>query len=204
MPDFADALAEWLHAENVQRPHLIGLSWGSSVALEFYRRHPRTPASLILASAYAGWLGSLPPEEVRARHASILAAADLPREDLLRGWSGVLGRNASPELVEETLNIAADNSGSVHPGGYRAIADSMAESDLRDVLPDINCPTLLLHGELDERSPLHVAESLRQQIPSAELVVIPGVGHLVNAEAPHAFNDHVRSLVRRVLQRGCE
>jgi pimeloyl-ACP methyl ester carboxylesterase len=200
LPEFADALAEWLGAVNVERPHLLGLSWGSSVALEFYRRHPAVPASLILASAYAGWAGSLPPEEVAARHASILAVADLPREELLKGWPGVLSGAASPALVDEVLSIAADNSGRAHPGGYRALAHSMAEADLRAVLPSIRVPVLLLYGELDERSPLSVAEDLRARIPGAELVVIPGVGHLANVEAPGEFNAHVRRFVRTMAR----
>lgn len=200
LPDFADALAAWLRCLNLEHPHVLGLSWGSSVALEFYRRHSAVPASLILASAYAGWAGSLPPEEVAARHASVLAAADLPREELLKGWPGVFSTAASPELIEEVMSVAADNSGLVYPGGYRAAAHSMADADLRDLLPHIRLPTLLLYGELDERSPLHVAEGLRAQIPTAELAVIPGVGHLANVEAPAAFNDQVRRFLRAVVQ----
>lgn len=196
LPDFADALAAWLRALEVDHPHVLGLSWGSSVALEFYRRHPGTSASLILASAYAGWAGSLPPEEVVARHASILAAADLPREELLNRWPGVFSTAATPELVGEMMSVAVDNSGIAHPGGYRAIAHSMAESDLREVLPQVGVPTLLLYGELDERSPLHIAESLRAQIAEAELVVIPDAGHLANVEAPAQFNSQVRRFLR--------
>jgi pimeloyl-ACP methyl ester carboxylesterase len=201
LPEFADALAAWLGVLNVERPHLLGLSWGSSVALEFYRRHPAVPASLILASAYAGWAGSLPPEEVAARHAGVLAAADRPREELLKGWPGMFSVAASPALVDEVLSIAADNSGRVHPGGYRAMAHSMAEADLRDVLPGIRAPVLLLYGELDERSPLSVGEDLRAHIPGAELVVIPRAGHLANVEAPGEFNAHVRRFVRTVARR---
>jgi pimeloyl-ACP methyl ester carboxylesterase len=200
LPDFADALAAWLRALEVEHPHVLGLSWGSSVALELYRRHPSVPASLILASAYAGWAGSLPPEEVAARHSSVLTAADLPREELLTGWPGMLSPAASPELIADVMSIAVDNSGLVHPGGYRAAAHSMAEADLRDVLPHIRVPTLLLYGELDERSPLHIARELRAQIPNAELVVIPDVGHLANVEAPAAFNDEVRRFVRSVTR----
>jgi pimeloyl-ACP methyl ester carboxylesterase len=196
--DFADALAGWLRAVGVEHPHILGLSWGSSVALEFYRRHSDFPASLILASAYAGWAGSLPPKEVAARHSSALAAADLPREDLLKGWPGVFSTAASPELIAEIMEIVVDNSGLVHPGGYRAMAHSMAEADLRDVLPTIRVPTLLLYGELDERSPLQIAGDLRAQIPNAELGVIADVGHLANVEAPAAFNRHVRQFVRSV------
>ena len=199
MHDFAAALAEWLDAVPIERPHVLGLSWGSSVALEFYHTYPHIPASLILAGAYAGWAGSLAPEEVVRRHTGIIAAADASRDDVLKGWPGVLSRAAPQGLLEEVLDIAADNTGRVHPGGYRAMAHSMAEADLRHVLPEIRVPTLLLYGELDERSPLSVAEELRRQIPGAELVVIPGVGHLANVEAPTEFNMHVRRFIRRAI-----
>jgi len=149
-----------------------------------------------LASAYAGWAGSLPPEEVAARLQGVLAAADLPREELLKGWPGLLSRAASPRLVEELVPVWADNAGSVHPAGYRAMAHSMAEADLRDILPRINIPVLLIYGELDQRSPLQIAEGLRDRIPSAQLMVIPGVGHVCNAEAPKEFNAHVRRFLR--------
>jgi pimeloyl-ACP methyl ester carboxylesterase len=196
MSDYADCLAAWLQVVGVEQPHVLGLSWGSSVALELYRRHPEVPASLILASAYAGWAGSLPPQEVDARLESVLAAADLPPEELLLGWPGLLSSAASAELVNELAAIWAANAGTVHPAGYRAMAHSMAEADLRDVLPRIEVPTLLLYGELDERSPLQVATELQARIPAAKLVVLPGVGHISNAEAPEAFNACVREFLR--------
>jgi pimeloyl-ACP methyl ester carboxylesterase len=196
MPDYADCLAAWLGVVGVAQPHVLGLSFGSSLALELYRRHPQVPASLILASAYAGWAGSLPPEEVEARLESVLAAADLPPEAFLHGWPGLLTSAASAELVDELTAIWAANAGTVHPAGYRAMAHSMAEADLRDVLPRIEVPTLLLYGERDERSPLRVATELQARIPAAKLVVIPSVGHLSNAEAPEAFNACVREFLQ--------
>jgi pimeloyl-ACP methyl ester carboxylesterase len=196
MPDYADCLAAWLEVVGVEQPHILGLSWGRSIALELYRRHPPVPASLILASAYAGWAGSLLPEEVAARLESVLAAADLPAGELLEGWSGLMTSAASADMVDELMSIWADNGGTVHPAGYRAMAHSMAEADLRDVLPLIKVPTLLLYGELDQRSPLQVATELQARIPLAKLVVIPGAGHVSNAEAPDEFNTHVREFLR--------
>ena len=198
MADYADCLARWLRAIGVDRPHVLGLSWGSSLALELYRRHPEVPRSLILPSAYAGWAGSLPPDEVAHRLESVLAAADLPRDELLQGWPGLLTTAASSALAEELASIWADNGGIAHPAGYRAIAHSMAEADLRDVLPSIRIPTLLVHGELDERAPHAVAADLHASIPASTLVVIPGVGHLCNAEAPDEFNSQVRQFIRAI------
>jgi pimeloyl-ACP methyl ester carboxylesterase len=202
MADYADAAVAWLDGIGIERPHVLGLSWGSSVALELHRRRPDVPASLILASAYAGWAGSLTPDETAARLDSVLAAADLPPDKVLEGWPGLLSGRIPSDLQEELRAIWADNAGSRKPGGYRAMARSMAEADLRDVLPQIQVPTLLLYGELDERSPLKVAHALHEQIPSSQLVVIEGAGHLANVEAPGEFNEQVRRFVRQVLSGG--
>ena len=52
---YADCLAEFIEALELERPHVLGLSWGGGLALELYRRRPDLPRSLVLASAYAGW-----------------------------------------------------------------------------------------------------------------------------------------------------
>ena len=72
----------------------------------------------------------------------------------------------------------------------------MAEADQRDLLPRIAVPTLLVWGEHDARSPLTVARELERAIPDAELVVIPGCGHVSNLEEPERFNEVVRDFVR--------
>jgi pimeloyl-ACP methyl ester carboxylesterase len=60
MPDYADCLAGFIAALGLVRPHVVGLSFGGTLALELYRRHPNVPRTLVLASAYTGWAGSLP------------------------------------------------------------------------------------------------------------------------------------------------
>ena len=72
----------------------------------------------------------------------------------------------------------------------------MAEADLRDVLPRIMVPTLLLYGELDKRSPVSVGEELHARIPGSTLVILPGVGHLCNVEGADQFDREVRALLR--------
>jgi hypothetical protein len=57
-----------------------GLSFGAGLALQFYDGQPELSRSLILASAYAGWAGSLPPEEVSARLTRAVADAEQPSE----------------------------------------------------------------------------------------------------------------------------
>lgn len=188
LPDYADCVAGFAAALELKRPHVLGLSFGGGLALELYRRHPTLPRSLVLASAYAGWGGSLPPEVVRERLERGLRDADRPPEDVARDFvPGLLTDSAPEAMVEEVVALMVD----FHPAGMRAMAHAFAEADLRDVLPSIAVPTLLLYGDDDVRSPLPVAEALHEQIPGSELVVMERVGHLSSIEAAERFNAEV-------------
>ena len=82
-----------------------------------------------------------------------------------------------------------------HPAGFRAMARASAEN-LRDALPWVDVPTLLVYGDQDVRAPLAVAEDLNTAIPGSTLVVLPRAGHVCNIEAPEAFNQAVRSFLQ--------
>jgi pimeloyl-ACP methyl ester carboxylesterase len=194
--DYADCLARVIEALDLRRPHVGGLSWGGGLALELYRRHPQVPRSLVLASAYAGWAGSLPPEAVQERLRRGMREAELPPAQWVRGYlPGLFTDSAPAEVVEEALAIMLD----VRPGGMRPMLRGFAEADLRDVLPRIHVPTLLLYGDADRRSPVEaVARDLHARIPGSRLVVLPGVGHQSDMEAPERFNAEVRRFIRSV------
>ena len=53
------------------------------------------------------------------------------------------------------------------------MARALADADLRDVLPSIDVPTLLLYGDADRRAPLTVATALEADIPGATLTCFP-------------------------------
>jgi pimeloyl-ACP methyl ester carboxylesterase len=191
--DFADCLAAFIGALGLEHPHLLGLSFGSALALELYRWHPAIPRSLILASAYAGWAGSLSAEAVEQRKQHVLRALDLPPAQWAREWRpSMLSPSAPAELVDEVVASLS----TFHPGGQRVLFHAFGDQDLRDVLPGIAVPTLLLYGDRDVRSPVSVGEDLRARIPGSRLVVLPGVGHVSNLEAPERFNAEVRRFLR--------
>lgn len=187
--NYAHCLAAFLDAIGVERPHVLGLSWGGILAQEFYRLHPDRARSLVLADTYAGWRGSLPEEVWTARLASCLAdAAGPPGAVGAKFVPGVFTAAASDELRGEFSAIVSE----FHPVGFRLMSLSSAETDTRDLLPRIAVPTLVLWGDDDRRSPMHIAEQLHRAIPNAELAIIPDAGHLSNMEQPEVFNAHVR------------
>jgi pimeloyl-ACP methyl ester carboxylesterase len=195
MPDYADCLAAFVRAVGLERPHLLGMSWGGGLAIQLFARHPALPRSLILASAYAGWAGSLPPEEVQQRLERGLREAAMPAEQFVQGYlDSLLTESASPEVIDEALAIMRD----VRPAGMVPMLRAFAQCDLRDALPTIDVPVLLLYGALDVRAPRFVAEAMHRQIPRSRLVVMSGLGHVTSAEAPERFNAEVRTFLREV------
>ena len=77
---------------------------------------------------------------------------------------------------------------------------TFAEADLRDVLPRIDVPTLLLCGEDDVRAPRPVWKALHSGIRGSKLVLIPDVGHVIDIEAPERFNAEVKEFLRAQSQ----
>ena len=188
---YADCLAGFVDRLGLGRPHVLGLSFGGILTLALYRRHPAVARSLVLASAYAGWAGSLPAEVAGQRLRQAMVLADLPPEE----FAGTLLPTmfAEPPPAEVVAAIAASIR-AFHPVGFRAMARASA-GNVRDVLPRIQVPTLLLYGDADVRAPLAVAEDLHRSIRGSRLVLLPGVGHVTNLEAPEAFNQAVRDFL---------
>ena len=83
MTGYADCLAGFVERLGLERPHVAGLSFGGALALALalFRRHAALPATLTLASAYAGWAGSLPAEVTAQRLRQAMGLADLPPAD---------------------------------------------------------------------------------------------------------------------------
>ncbi len=196
--DYGDIAAGFLEALRLTASHVLGLSWGSMLALGLYERHPEAVVSLVLASAYAGWAGSLPPDEVQRRIQQVLREVELPPEEFVPDWiPTVLTASAPRELVDEVSAIMHD----FHPAGMRVAVQGMGRADYRPVLPRIRVPTLLLYGEEDVRSPVEMGRELQAQIPGSTLVVLPGAPHMGHVETPDQFNDAVRGFLRSVRER---
>jgi pimeloyl-ACP methyl ester carboxylesterase len=195
--DYADCLAAFIGALGLERPHVLGLSWGGGLALQLYERRPALPRTLILAAAYAGWSGSLPADVVAARLTACLREAELPPSQFVPGWiPGLLTAAAPAELVDEVVQIMSE----FHPMGYRVMIRGFAEADLRHVLPSIDVPTLLLYGDADKRAPLSIAQELHAKIARSRLAILRGIGHLSNVEAPGEFNAEVRHFLHPCVE----
>lgn len=190
---YADTVVALADALGLGAVHLGGASMGAVMALEVCHRHPRRVRSLALAGAYAGWRGSLPPQEVAARVTRIEAELDRPPDEWIDDY---LPGFFSGPVPGSTLELVRTMMRAVRPVGTRRMLAAVAAADLRDVLPTVAVPTLLLYGAEDARSPRAVADALHRALPGSRLTLVPGAGHDVNLEAPDAFDAEVRRFLR--------
>ncbi len=192
LADFAAALAALVGSLDLGPAHVAGLSWGGTVVLEMYHRHPGLVATLVMIDTYAGWKGSLSADEVRARVVGARAMVAAPPGEFDPTLPGLFAAGPPAELVPLLAAIAAD----VRPATLGRQLEIMAETDLADLLPHVAVPTLLVWGDSDVRSPLGVARQFERGIPDTELVVVEGAGHLSGLERPDQVNAAVREFCR--------
>lgn len=160
MAGYADCLARFIDALSLDRPHIVGLSFGGALALAFAQRHPTIPRSLVLVSGYAGWAGSLPAAIAEDRLAQALRLSEMSAAQFVDTLLPTMF--ASPPSAE-VVAAFDDSVRRFHPAGFRAMARASAE-DLRWLLADIALPTLLVYGDHDTRAPRPVADHLHAAI----------------------------------------
>ncbi len=192
LADYGRCLAALIAALELGPAHVAGLSWGGTVVQELYRHRPDLVATMILADTYAGWKGSLPEGELRARVAGAQEMLAAPADQFDPTLPGLFAGEPPAAVVELLQTVAAG----VRPASLRTQLAAMADADQRDLLAHIAVPTLLLWGEDDARSPLRIARQLEKAIADTTLVVIPDCGHVSNLEQPERFNAAVRDFCR--------
>jgi pimeloyl-ACP methyl ester carboxylesterase len=122
-----------------------------------------------------------------------VAMADLGEAFDPKSYPGLFSDLLPADREGALATMMAEN---IRPATIRAAGFIGAETDLRHVLPTIDVPTLVLHGEVDARSPIANAEALHAAITTAQLVVLPGLGHACLVEDPARCSAEIRRFVK--------
>jgi proline-specific peptidase len=189
---------------DLRRFHLVGHSWGSTVALEYAARRPAGLASLTLGSpliSTRSWtrsttadLAKLPPDVVRTIDANEAAGTtDSAAYVQAMGvfYDHYLGHGALPAYLRD---YGAQHRLALNEALYRSMwgsgeirsTGSLRAYDGEPLLPRIAAPTLFLCGQNDEMT-ADVLKPLAARVRGARLAVIPGAGHGLTASHPAAY-----------------
>lgn len=188
----ADALA-LADAAGVHAFHLVGCSLGGVVGFELHRRAPQRLKSLTFVDSFAAY-----PDGERyaasviesARASGSMEAFALERARKLGMPPGTRTDETIAQMACKTVESYAASTRATWTGDYRAD------------LASIRVPSLVVCGERDAVAPPALSREIAAGIPGAELHVIPGAGHVANADAPEAFNELLRRFLLQTTRSG--
>lgn len=190
LPEIASGIAEWVAGLGSGPVDLVGLSFGGMVAQHLTLDHPelvRTLTLLDTSPAFGldgvttpeGWLDS----RIRAIRDPVPSAPGI--EAVVAGLVGT----GAPTEVQATM---VESMRAVPGATLEAACRALIAHDTRLRLHEITAPVLVMVGAEDTETPPSYAEEIAARIEGAELVVVPGAGHLLNLEEPQIVNAHLR------------
>jgi pimeloyl-ACP methyl ester carboxylesterase len=183
MRQMAEDARAVLDAAGVESAFVMGASMGGMIAQELYFRHPHRVRALLLGCSGPSGLRSKLPEFRRVRALAQGFAAPITREE--REWliAPLLYSGDTPrERIADDIQVRLRH-GLRRSGVLSQLAAILTWSSYSQ-LPQIRVPTLVLHGDRDYILPLDNGRLLARHIPKAELVVVPGAGHVMATDAP--------------------
>jgi 3-oxoadipate enol-lactonase len=195
--DFAADLLQVLERFDAQKAHLVGLSMGSRICLDMWKRHPDRIASLTLAAVSAGMHEEIGIEKRR----QFLEERRRPLEE--GGTCAEMARKVAPKLVSpeappEIRQRAIDSLSSLRKASYLKALESVTWYTDFPPFESIAVPTLVISGTEDYLAPPEVTEAIARRIPGAERALFPACGHLVNIERPAEFNARLAGFLSNV------
>ncbi|UCG51198.1 MAG: alpha/beta hydrolase [Candidatus Latescibacterota bacterium] len=188
--DFED-LRVLLDHLGISRTHLIGLSLGGRIAIDFALEHPDRVLKLIpVAPGLSGYDFDADVEQTffeEIRAAYIEADFDRAAEIFLHAWT--VGPRRQPDEVDPQMlaRLSRWIREGAKPGkdrGYALPPDPPAI----ERLGEIKIPTLVVIGDLDMPGILEIAGLIKTNVPGARKIVIKGAAHTVNVERSEEFN----------------
>ncbi|SHG65438.1 alpha/beta fold hydrolase [Massilia sp. CF038] len=197
----AQLLYKALHQIGVERPILVGHSWGTLVALAMAIEYPKYIRAITLVSGY--YYPSARPDVLMATPA-VPGLGHLLRNTLapVLGrllWGSIIKRMFAPSPVPERfqqmpkwmalrpsqIGASASETGMMIPAAARLSAR----------YAELTMPVAIIAGDADQIvDPDHNARRLHEDIAHSELIVEPGVGHMAHYAAPERIMDAVARL----------
>lgn len=182
---YADFVLKFIKAVNLENPIMMGHSHGGRVTLYMTAKSMVNPPKIVLLDA----AGLIPKKSTKQKF----------RAKSFKAIKSVLTLPVIKNYSEGLLDKARRHYGSADynnaPEVLRKTLVSLVNTDLRDILPDIKCPSLLIWGENDTATPLEDAKTIEKLIPDAGLCVIKGTGHYSFVERPFEAHAILNSFI---------
>ncbi|MGL5166389.1 MAG: alpha/beta fold hydrolase [Afipia sp.] len=174
-------------AAGLERFPILALSQGCAVAVAFAARHPERVSHLILYGGFAVGVYKSPSVSAEARE-----RFDAMKTLMKLGWGAnaptfrqLFTDSMMPDATKEQ-NDAFNEAQRISASAECAVRylDTVANFDVRDLLPQVKAPTLVMHVRDDRRVPIAAGRDLATGIPGARFVTLPGKNHIPLEQDP--------------------
>jgi proline iminopeptidase len=205
LAQWADDVYEFCRALEIERPIVMGQSFGGFVAIAYATRHPEHPGKLILSSTAAQGQSHVERSIELFRRFGGDGIAEMAREAIMLGYN-------SPEFALEWMMRAMPYYNPVAKPDAEAPARAVLTANVLmrflghggegltfDMLADlakVECPTLVLGGEDDPITPIESQEDIARAIPQhlVRFHRVPNAGH-----GPHRDDPRVLDVIREFI-----
>lgn len=190
-----DDIQQLLTGLGIENAHIIGYSYGGTIAPAFALKYPESVKSLTLAGA--GMIGHTWSEEVSryfVQFQESIKNNDFNEMMRLLCWKSIYGPKRKPEGLEEICGLLKEMFLPVVKRGHEG--KPLSPGDSRGRLSSIKVPTLILVGELDFEDYHQIADFYHQNIPNSIKKIIPNAAHFMNIENPKLFNEEVLKFLK--------
>lgn len=192
---FADCVEEVCRQLGLGEVDLVGNSMGGFVSAEIAITRPQRVHRLVLVDAAGISIVDLhraPTLTLMRLVAAQASWTEGQRQILARPRLRHLAfRAVMRHPTRLALDLLAHQAGGPGMPGFLLAMDALLSYDFRDRLPEISCPTLIVHGEDDMLVPAQDAWEFRRLIAGSRLRVLQDTGHVPMLERPQTFNEIV-------------
>ena len=185
----------------LDKAHLLGASGGSATIIDFALQYPEKVLSLNLISpAVSGYEVEGPPPK---RLLNLFAALEQGNWELateLAAQIWVDGPKRTPQRVNQAVRSHFKTMGrtALNNMNPAVIQSSPLNPSALERLGELEIPTQIIVGNLDDDSIADIAERLAKDIKEAQKVVIDDVTHMLNMEKPKIFNQKTLMFLRGI------
>ena len=190
--DSIDAMARFVLAGAPRKFSLAGFSMGGRVAMQIMRIAPERVERLCLFDTGAT---PEPVDGAQKRKPLVDIAYTKGRRALADVWlPPMLGSSLRDNVAFKApiIEMIERSTPADHEKQIKALVE---RPDMRDVLPKITCPTLIVCGAQDAFSTPAQHREMADSIPGAELLIIEDAGHFVSMEQPEVFTRALRKFM---------
>ena len=188
-PSVTASLIDFFDVAGIDNAHVVGLSLGAMFAMHAAINNHNRFGHLVFADTSAAF-GIDPHKWLDEWLADVRGGT--PLTEIVDGSIDAI----STAPIDPDLKAAVVSSfESVSAEDFETASRCIAFHNVRDALPGVANPTLVLVGENDGETPPEYAAEIAELMPNASLEVLSGLGHLTSIEDPATFTGLVRSFL---------